>query len=118
MAQIAGISLPDVLALRRGQRALALAEAVKLAPVLEISSEDLMAANPTPPTSLIAAASHPRRLPQILALARATASSEDAAFTRTVFETSRLAARSSGATNTQTAWDVRLDRFFQMVLDE
>ena len=62
-------------------------------------------------------AARPRRRAQIVALARAKSISEDEAFARAVFDAYALAARASGDTDSAEAWNARLDRYFQMVLD-
>jgi len=117
LARILGVSPADVLRLRRGERLIGPAEAARLAPVLGLAADDLVAANPAPPDALLAVASRPQRRAQVMALARVKRISEDAAFTRAVFETYAMAARATGESDSAEAWEVRLDRYFQMVLD-
>jgi transcriptional regulator with XRE-family HTH domain len=117
LARVLDVSSTEVLRLRRGERLIGSAEAARLAPVLGRAPDDLMAANPAPPDSLLAVASNPRRRAQVVALARLKSISEDSAFTRALFETYALAARASGDRDSAEAWEARLDRYFQMVLD-
>jgi transcriptional regulator with XRE-family HTH domain len=117
LARVLNVSSTEVLRLRRGERLMGSAEAARLAPVLGLAPDDLMAANPAPPDSLLAVASRPGRRAQVVALARVKNISEDSAFTRALFETYALAARASGDKDSAEAWDARLDRYFQMVLD-
>jgi plasmid maintenance system antidote protein VapI len=117
LAQILGVSPAEVLSLRRGERPISPDEAARLAPLLGVAEEDLVAANPPPPSKLLMQVAHPRRRAQIMALARVKDISEDEAFTRAVFDTYALAARASGDIEGPEAWNARLDRYFQMVLD-
>ena len=117
LAQVLGVSSADVLRLRRGERPLGPAEAARLAPVLGLTADDLIAANPAPPYALLAVASRPQRRPQVVALARAKSISEDEAFTRAIFDAYAMAARASGDIDSAEAWEARLDRYFQIVLD-
>ncbi len=106
-----------MLRLRRGERPLGPAEAARLAPVLGLTADDLIAANPAPPYALLAVASRPQRRPEVVALARAKSISEDEAFTRAIFDAYAMAARASGDIDSAEAWEARLDRYFQMILD-
>ncbi len=117
LAQVLEVDLPMVLQLRRGQAALGPTQAERLAPFVGRGAEDLMAANPAPPASLVAQAAHPRRRGQVIALAQAKRISEDAAYTQVLFGTYALAARATGDTDTGQAWNARLDRYFELVLN-
>jgi transcriptional regulator with XRE-family HTH domain len=118
LAQILGVSPAEVLSLRRGERPISPAEAARLAPVLGLARDDLVAANPAPPNKLLVQVAHPRRRAQIVTLARVKDISEDEAFARAAFDTYALAARASGDPEGAEAWNARLDRYFQMVLDD
>ena len=76
----------------------------------------LVAANPAPPDACsrwpLVHSAGPGR-----GLARVKSISEDAAFTRAVLEAYAMAARATGDTDSAEAWEVRLERYFQMVLD-
>lgn len=117
LAQVLEVDLPRVLQLRRGQAALDPAQAERLAQIVGLDAEEIMSANPAPPASLVTQAAHPRRRHQVTALAQAKALSEDAAYARVVYGAYALAARATGDTDTDQAWNTRLDRYFELVLD-
>ncbi|MGW6261532.1 helix-turn-helix domain-containing protein [Streptomyces sp. NPDC055085] len=104
---------PQALALRRGQAPLTFEQAGELAPVLGLSVEQILAANPTPPRDVIHELSRPSRRPQLRAFAARTNTSESDARRQAAFGIYALAARQEGST---TDWGARADRYFELHL--
>lgn len=104
------------LAVWRGQLALSREEAENVAPLLGESAETLLAANPAPPTGLVACLEQPVRHRQVLSYAARRGLGVPAAYRDLAYQTWALAARQTGQKTTN--WNLRLDTLFAAVLDE
>jgi hypothetical protein len=104
------------LALLRGRLPVTPEQADVLAERLNVTSVDVLAANPPPPADLVARLNQPRRRPQLRALADRKSTDERSARLSAAYGTWRLAARQTGG-HYDPAWDERLDRYFHATLD-
>lgn len=116
VAETLGTTPQRALAIWRGQLPLTEAEARDMAPSLGASAENLLAANPTPPSELIDCLEHSRRHHQVLTYAAQRNSDIATAYRDLSYQTWALAARQTGEKTTN--WDLRLDTLFAAVLDE
>lgn len=116
VADTLGATPQRALAIWRGQLPLTEQEARDMAPGLGESVENILAANPIPPSELIDCLEHPQRHHQVLAYATHRNSDIAAAYRDLSYQTWALAARQTGEKTTN--WDLRLDTFFAAVLDE
>jgi hypothetical protein len=116
LVELLGVPLPRVLALRRGKAPLTFEQAQTLAPVLGLDADDLLAANPSPPSPLLARLARPQRRAQVVQLAATRDIAEDTAYETAAFAVFALAARTEGDTGGDAEWDARLDRYFESVL--
>ncbi|HVW80737.1 MAG TPA: hypothetical protein VHB69_07350 [Mycobacteriales bacterium] len=106
----------EALALLRGRLPVTAEQAETLAPALNRTVEQILAANPAPPAEIVSLLDRPRRRPQVQALARRRGMSEVTARQTAAFGVWRLAARQVGD-RTEPAWDARLERYFHVTLN-
>ncbi|MEV4081563.1 hypothetical protein ACGFJC_12965 [Nonomuraea fuscirosea] len=111
-----GISPQRALALRRGQVAVDDAEARVLAPLLGITEEAVLEANASPPAALVVQLSRPRRRAQVMRLARKRGISEHSAWLAATYGVNAQAARQTGKSQ-DPGWEERIDRYFQVTLE-
>lgn len=111
------ISPQDALALLRSRLSVSLEQAERLAPTLAMSATEVLRANPQPPADLVARLDDPRRRSQLRAVAARRGQDERAARLAVAYGTLRLAARQTGGSDGPD-WDSRLDRYFDVALDE
>jgi hypothetical protein len=109
-----GGQAPRVLALRRGHAAATPEEATILAPILQLTEQGVLDANPALPVDLVRLLSRPRRRAQVARLATQRRQTERRTWQSAAF--SLQAARQTGA-STEPAWDERIDRYFQAALE-
>lgn len=112
------LELPDrvVIALRRGRTPLTPEQAVRLAPVVEESVENLLAANPVLPDDLVADLDLPAYRAKVNALANRRGIEEIEAWLTAGYSVAGAAHRQ--AEGDEPSWRARLDRYFGVVLDE
>lgn len=116
VAETLGTTPQRALAIWRGQLPLTEQEARDIAPSLGESAENVLAANPTPPSELIDCLDRSRRHHQVLAYAAQRNSDIATAYRDLSYQTWALAARQTGEKTTN--WDLRLDTLFAAVLHE
>ncbi|MFI7131282.1 hypothetical protein ACIBQ1_36745 [Nonomuraea sp. NPDC050153] len=112
-----GVTPQRALALRRGQAAVSDVEAAALAPLLGITEEAVLAANAPPPAGLVAHMSKPHRRAQVMRLARKRGVSEYRARLAATYGVNAQAARQTGQSH-EPAWEERIDRYFQVTLED
>lgn len=116
LAPMLAITPQAALALRRGQAAITRRQAETLAVHVGRPWEELLASNPPLPQDLVAALDRPARRPQVQRTAQTLGLSEANARCAVGYDLFALAARQTGS-GRGTAWDSRLDRYFEAVLD-
>jgi uncharacterized protein (DUF2267 family) len=116
LAQVLGVPDRIVIALRRGQTMLTPEQAERLAPVLHQSVETLLAANPALPEDLVADLDHPAYRTKVVALAQLRGIDEAQAWLTAGFAVAAVANRQTEGH--AQSWAERLDRYFELVLDE
>jgi plasmid maintenance system antidote protein VapI len=117
LVTLLGMTPQQALAVLRGQAPLSSDQADRLVQVSGHGTDELLAANPPLPADLVARLDRPRRRAQVRELARRRQVPETAAWRAAAFGTWALAARQTGD-KVDAAWDQRLDRYFQVVLDD
>lgn len=117
LVELLDVAPQDALALLRGQQPVTAEQAATLATAVGVTVEDILAANPELPAGVVTRLDRPRRREQVDALAARRGLSEVAARQAAAFGAWRLAARRIGDRE-DPAWDARLDRYFDAVLDE
>jgi hypothetical protein len=112
------LQVPDrtVIALRRGKAALTPDQAERLAPVVHLPVEALLAANPPLPEELVADLDHPAYRAKVVALAERRGIDETQAWLTAGFAVAAVAHRRTEGQ--APGWTERLDRYFAVVLDE
>ncbi|SDO02751.1 hypothetical protein SAMN05660199_01160 [Klenkia soli] len=105
-----------VIALRRGRASLSPEQAERLAPVIHLPVETLLAANPSLPEDLVADLDHPAYRAKVVALAERRNVDETEAWLTAGFAVAAVAHRQTEGE--KPAWTDRLDRYFALVLDE
>jgi hypothetical protein len=110
-----GMETPRALAVARGTAAVNEHEAGALATELDRTVEDILAANPAPPAELVTWLDRPRRRPKLEQLARQRGISTEEARLHAAYDLYALAAREPGGS---IDWNARLDRYFELALDE
>lgn len=112
------LELPDraVIALRRGRTWLTPEQAERLAPVVEETVENLLAANPRLPDDLIADLDLPAYRAKVNMLARQRGIDEVEAWLTAGYSVAGVALRQTEGN--APSWQERLDRYFEVVLDE
>jgi len=106
----------QALAVLRGRAAVTADQARQLSAEIGLAPEEVLAANPSLPTDLVARLDRPRRRAQVRELARRRRLSETEAWRAAAYGIWALAARQTGA-RADPAWDDRLDRYFAVVLN-
>lgn len=109
-----GMATPRALAVTRGTAAVNEAEATALAAELQRTVDDILIANPAPPTQLITWLDQPRRRRQIEQLAQQRDLGIEEARIHAAYDVYALAAREPGDS---LDWNARLDRYFELALD-
>jgi hypothetical protein len=112
------LQVPDrtVIALRRGKVALTPDQAERLAPVVHLPVETLLAANPPLPEELVADLDHPAYRAKVISLAERRGIDETQAWLTAGFAVAAVAHRQTEGETPR--WTDRLDRYFALVLDE
>jgi hypothetical protein len=110
-----GLDTPRALAVTRGTAALNEDEAEVLAHELGRTVDDVLNANPAPPTELTTWLDRPRRRRQLEGLAAQRGIDAEEARVHAAYDVWALAAREPGG---GVDWDARLDRYFDLVLDD
>jgi hypothetical protein len=105
-----------VIALRRGKAALTPDQAERLAPVIHLPVETLLAANPPLPEDLVADLDHPAYRAKVVSLAERRGIDEKQAWLTAGFAVAAVAHRQTEGE--KPAWTDRLDQYFALVLDE
>ena len=105
-----------VIALRRGKAALTPDQAERLAPVIHLPVETLLAANPPLPEDLVADLDHPAYRAKVVSLAERRGIDEKQAWLTAGFAVAAVAHRQTEGE--RPAWTDRLDQYFALVLDE
>ncbi len=103
------------LALWRGQAALTRSEAERLSPLVDRPADALLAANPSPPSDLIARLDQPSRHRQVRAVAERRGVDLSTSYRDVAYQNWALAARQTG-TQKNINWDLRLDTYFSVAL--
>ncbi|WP_084780147.1 hypothetical protein [Planobispora rosea] len=117
LADTLDITPQRALALRRGQVPASDREAAVLAPILGLSHQAVLEANPPPPAGLAAQMSRPRRRAQVVRLARRRGITEHSAWLAATYAVNAQAARQTGQSR-EPAWEERIDRYFQVALGD
>ena len=116
LAQVLQVPDRTVIALRRGKAALTPEQAERLAPVIHLPVEALLAANPPLPEELVADLDHPAYRAKVIALAERRNIDETQAWLTAGFAVAAVAHRQTEGE--KPAWTDRLDQYFALVLDE
>ncbi len=116
LAQVLQVPHRTVIALRRGKAALTPDQAERLAPVVHLPVEALLAANPSLPEDLVADLDHPAYRAKVVTLAQRRGIDETQAWLTAGFAVAAVAHRQTEGE--KPAWTDRLDRYFALVLDE
>jgi plasmid maintenance system antidote protein VapI len=117
LAPMLDITPQAALGLRRGQAAITRQQAETLAVHVGQPWEELLASNPSLPQDLVLALDRPAHRSQVQRAAQALGLSEADARRTVGYDLFALAARQTGPGH-HIAWDSRLDRYFEAVLDE
>lgn len=110
-----GLDTPRALAVTRGTAAVNEDEAAVLARELDRSMDDVLTANPAPPKELTTWLDRPRRRRQLEGLATQRGIDAEEARVHAAYDVWALAAREPGG---GVDWNARLDRYFDLVLDD
>lgn len=110
-----GMETPRALAVSRGTAAVNEHEAEALATELNRTVEDILAANPAPPAELVTWLDRPQRRQELEQLAKQRGLGTDEARIHAAYDVYALAAREPGGS---IDWNARLDRYFELALDE
>ncbi|MBN1093453.1 hypothetical protein JKP75_13295 [Blastococcus sp. TML/M2B] len=116
LAQVLQVPERTVVALRRGRAALTSEQAERLAPVVHLPVERLLAANPPLPEDLVADLDQPGYRAKVVALAERRGIDEIEAWLTAGFAVAAVAHRQTEGE--KPAWTDRLDHYFALVLDE
>ena len=116
LVTLLNVTPQQAFAVLRGRAAISAEQAGLLTEVLGSAPDDLLAANPSLPVDLVARLDRPRRRVQVRELARRRRMPETEAWRAAAYGTWALAARQAGD-RSDPAWDDRLDRYFDVVLD-
>jgi transcriptional regulator with XRE-family HTH domain len=116
LAEHLGLAPPQALALWRGQVPATPAQAQRLSTLLDLSEDEVIAANPALPDGAARELSRPVRRWQIKRLAVQESRSEAEVRTRAAFEVFALATRQTGGG--EVDWAARADRYFQIRLPQ
>lgn len=116
LAQLLAVPPRTAIALRRGRTFLTLDQAERLAPVVHLPVETLLAANPPLPEELIADLDHPAYRAKVISLAERRGIDENQARLTAGFAVAAVAHRQTDGES--PGWTDRLDRYFALVLDE
>lgn len=114
VAQAVG-SLPLAMQLRRGEGLLTAEQAERLAPIVDRTSDELLAANPPLPDELVAEMDQPRVRSLVDRIAAQRGQGEREAWRTAAYSVLALAARQD--TRATTAWPARIDSYFNAVLN-
>ena len=109
-----GMPTPRALAVTRGTAAVNEAEATALSAELRRTVDDILTANPAPPTQLVTWLDRPRRRRQLEQLAHQRELGLEDARIHAAYDVYALAAREPGGV---VDWNARLDRYFELALD-
>lgn len=110
-----GLDTPRALSVARGTAAVNENEAEVLARELDRSLDDVLNANPAPPTDLTTWLDRPQRRRQLEGLAAQRGIDAEEARVHAAYDVWALAAREPGG---GVDWNARLDRYFDLVLDD
>ena len=112
------LAVPDrvVIALLRGRKGVTPEQAERLAPVLEETPDNLLAANPPLPEDLVADLDRPGYRAKVNALAKKRGVDEIVAWLTAGYSVAAVAHRQTEGD--APSWREQLDRYFQAVLDD
>lgn len=106
----------QALAVLRGRAPVTVEQSSRLSMAIGSTPEEVLAANPSLPEDLVTRLDRPRRRAQVRELASRRRLPEVEAWRAAAYGTWALAARQTGD-RADPAWDDRLDRYFDVVLD-
>lgn len=109
-----GLEPARALEVRRGQHPLTADQAGALAVLLGLRTDEVLAANPAPPPTVVHELNRPQRREQLRALAARNLESEHQARQRAAYGIFALAARQDD--RSRTDWTARTDRYFELHL--
>ncbi|MEK2495166.1 hypothetical protein WN990_37055 [Kitasatospora purpeofusca] len=118
LTELLSITPDQALALRRGQTPVTPEQADILAPRLDLTTDGVLDANPALPQELVHELSRPVRRPQLRALASQLRLTEYQVRTGAAFGSYTLAARQDPGAGPAPDWPARVDRYFQLCLQE
>ncbi len=110
-----GMGTPRALAVSRGTAAVNEQEANALGTELNRTVDEILSANPAPPADLVTWLDRPRRRRHLEQLADQRGIGTDEARVHAAYDVYALAAREPGGS---IDWNARLDRYFDLVLDD
>jgi len=112
IAEELGLPQTERLRLKRGTRVLRIEEAKKIAPLLRVTPDDVMATAIPIPTELVRALDRPRWKRHVLARARLDEQNEAETRRQVAYAACTQAARETAEPRTEAQWHARLEHVF------